>query len=246
MEWIEGCVIDRHDWTASHHSLRIDAPLGGFEAGQFVRLGLEIDGELVGRPYSLVNPPHEVPLEVYFDRVPGGPLSSRLAALQAGDVLRVGARPYGFLTLPEVPDGRDLWLIASGTGVGPFLSILRTEQAWQRFDNIRLVQAVRHPAELAYGTVVAAVAAQRKARFMHLPFVSRASCDFALPGRVPAAIASGLLQARAGLEFSAEASRVMLCGNPAMVEDTTAALAAFGLVKHRRREPGQICQENYW
>lgn len=246
MDWIEGRVLDRHDWTEHHHSLRIEAPLPAFEAGQFVRLGLEIDGTLVGRPYSLVNPPQEPTLEVYFDLVPGGPLSPRLARLEAGAAIRMGARAHGFLVLSQVPEGRDLWLMASGTGIGPFLSILRADEAWRRFENIRLVQAVRQARELAYAEVIAAIAARHGTRFRHLPFVSRETCDFAMPGRIPAALASGTLQAKAELEISAEASRVMLCGNPGMVADATTALAAFGLVRHKRGEDGQICQENYW
>ncbi len=246
MDWIEGRVIGRHDWTDHHHSLRIEAALPAFEAGQFVRLGLEIDGALVGRPYSLVNPPQEPTLEVYFDIVPGGPLSHRLARLEAGAAVRVGARAHGLLVLSQVPEGRDLWLMASGTGIGPFLSILRTDEVWRRFESIRLVQAVRRVRELAYADVIAAIAARRGARFRHLPFVSREACDFAMPARIPAALASGTLQARAGLDISADASRVMLCGNPGMVAETTTALTAFGLVRHKRGDDGQICQENYW
>ncbi len=246
MDWIEGRVLGRHDWTEHHHSLRIEAPLPEFEAGQFVRLGLEIDGALVGRPYSLVNPPREPTLEVYFDVVPGGPLSPRLARLDAGAAISLGARAHGFLVLSQVPEGRDLWLMASGTGIGPFLSILRTDEAWQRFENVRLVQAVRLAHDLAYAETIAAIAARHGTRFRHLPFVSREACDFAMPGRIPAALASGALQAKAELEIGADASRVMLCGNPGMVADTTSALAAFGLVRHRRGEDGQICQENYW
>lgn len=246
MRWIDGRVVARRGWTASHFSLRIEAPLGDFEAGQFVRLGLQVGEETVGRPYSLVNPPSDPTLEVYFDVIPGGPLSGRLAALQPGDPILVGAQPYGFLVASEVPDGRDLWLIASGTGIGPFLSMLRSEAVWSRFENLRLVQAVRHAAELAYGDVVAAIAERGGERFRHIPFVSREPCAFALPGRVPAAIAEGALERRAGLAISSSTSRVMLCGNPGMVEDVTRVLEARGLARHRRREPGQILQENYW
>lgn len=246
MNWIEGRVLARRDWTEHHHSLLIEAAIAPFEAGQFARLGLEIDGQTVARPYSLVNPPQAPNVEVFFDVVPGGPLSPRLANLEPGRPIRVSDRAYGLLVLSEVPNGRDLWLLASGTGLGPFLSILRSGEAWRRFDNIRLVHGVRHARELAYGEVTAALARAHGEQFRFIPFVSREPCAFALPGRIPAAITRGVLQERAGLDFAAERSQVLLCGNPGMVEDSTAALEALGLKKHHRREPGQISKENYW
>lgn len=246
MNWIEGRVLARRDWTPHHHSLCIEAAIAPFEAGQFVRLGLEIDGETIGRPYSLVNPPDAPELEVFFDVVPGGPLSSHLAQLEPGQTVRVGERAYGLLVLSNIEDGRDLWLIASGTGLGPFLSMLRSDEAWRRFDHVRLVHGVRHANELAYPEVIDALAREHGSRFGFIPFVSREPCAFALPGRIPAAIASGALQQRAGLDFAAAHSRILLCGNPGMVEDTTTALEALGLKKHHRREPGQISKESYW
>ncbi len=246
MGWLNGKVSSRRAWTETHISLGIEAPLPAFEAGQFVRLGLEVDGEIVGRPYSLVNPPHMPPLEIYFDIVPQGPLSPRLAALSPGDEILVGSSPYGFLVLSQMPEGRDLWLIASGTGVGPFVSILESEAAWQRFENLRLVHGVRREAELAYRDRLQAIERGRGGRFRYLPFLSREEKDFALAGRIPAAIRDGRLQAAAGLEFDPALSRVMLCGNPGLVTDSLQVLAAAGFARHRRREPGQILLEEYW
>ncbi len=246
MGWLNGRVSTRQAWTESHISLGIEAPLPAFEAGQFVRLGLEVDGEIVGRPYSLVNPPGAAPLEVYFDVVPQGPLSTRLASLAPGDEILVGSSPYGFLVLSQMPDGRDLWLIASGTGIGPFVSILESEAAWQRFENLRLVHGVRREAELAYRARLQEIERRRGERFRYLPFLSRQVKDFALTGRIPAAIGDGRLQAAAGLEIDPAVSRVMLCGNPGMVDGALQALAAAGLCRHRRREPGQVLLEEYW
>jgi ferredoxin--NADP+ reductase len=244
-QWLEGTVVGRRNWTERLVSLQVEAPIEPYRAGQFIKLGLQIDGEVVGRPYSLVNPPEARPLEFCFGIVPGGPLSGRLAALAAGDGVLVAARANGFLTVEEVPPSRRLWLVATGTGIGPFLSILRCEAPWQRFERIVLVHAARRQGELMYGDVIASVAAARGARFRFVPFVSREPCAFALPGRVPAAIADGSLEARAELAID-EASHFMLCGNPAMVEDVTAALAARGLRKHQRKNPGHISVENYW
>ncbi len=246
MAWIDGCVVTRRDWTASLVSLGIEAGLPAFEPGQFVRLGLEIDGVRVGRPYSLVNPPGAGPLEVVFDIVPGGPLSPRLAALQPGDTVHVGAEAFGFMVLSEMPEGRDLWLLATGTGVGPFVSILESEAAWQRFENLRLVHGVRHAEERIYRDRLMALEASHGGRFRYLSCVTREPCDDALTGRIPAAIADGRLAACAGLALDPRHSRLMLCGNPGMVGDTLAVLSKGGFRRHRRREPGEILTEAYW
>ncbi len=245
-QWIEGRVVGRRDWNGRMVTLQVEAPIEPYRAGQFIQLGLEIEGEVVGRPYSLVNPPDARPLEFCFNIVPGGPLSGRLAALEAGEPVLV-RRALGFLTVDEVPAARrHLWLVSSGTGIGPFLSILRSEAPWARFERVVLVHAARRAADLLYGEAIAAIAAARGERFRFVPFVSREATDFALPGRIPDAIADGALEARAGLAISLAASHFMLCGNPAMVEDVTFALEGRGLRKHQRKMPGHIAVENYW
>lgn len=245
-QWTQGRVSGKRAWTDTMISLQVCADIEPFEPGQFIKLGLDIDGEIVGRPYSLVNAPDQQPLEFTFSVVPSGPLSPRLAALDMDARVLVAPRANGFLVLREVPEAAHLWLMASGTGIGPFLSILRTDEPWQRFERVILVHAVRHAGELIYADAVREIAEQRSRRFAFVPFVSREATDFALSGRIPQAIADGRLEARAACVIAAESSHVMLCGNPRMVEDTTAALLARGLRKHRRKEPGHISVENYW
>ena len=245
-KWIEGTVVGQRRWTDSLYSLQVRAAVGPFEAGQFTKLALGIDGEMVARPYSFVNPPREQPCEFYYVVVPGGPLTPRLARLEPMDVVFLAPNPSGFLVLSEVPDADTLWMISTGTGIGPFLSILRTDTPWSRYRHCVLVHAVRHADELVYRDTLDAIAAQRGDRFRMVRFVSRAVHPGALAGRVPAAIADGRLERAAGLELSAATSQVMLCGNPDAVADTTEALKARGMKKHRRRDPGQITVENYW
>lgn len=244
--WNEGIVVDHRQWNDRLHSLYIAADIEPFQAGQFARIGLRINNEEVGRPYSLVNAPDQRPLEIYYILVPGGPLTSHLVDLKPGDRVLVGPRANGFMILDEVPAGRHLWLMATGTGVGPFLSILSTAAPWRRFERVVLVYAVRTLSELSYQQRIHDLQLQHGSQFVFIPVISREQVEFALPGRIPQRIADGSLEARADIRFSAEDSQVLLCGNPQMVEDTTQILLARGLKKHRRRDPGQITVENYW
>ena len=245
-KWVEGTVVGQKRWTERLYSLKVDAEIAAFEAGQFAKLALAVDAEMVARPYSFVNAPKERPYEFYYVTLPDGPLTQRLCRLESGDALWLAPRPSGFLVLSEVPDVANLWLVATGTGIGPFLSILKTETPWQRFRQVVLVHAVRHADELTYRETIDALLARHGERMRMVSFVSRENKAGALHGRVPAAIEDGRLEAAAGVPLSAAESHVMICGNPEMVTDTSAALARRGMKKHRRREPGQITIENYW
>jgi ferredoxin--NADP+ reductase len=245
-KWVEGTVVGQKRWTQTLFSLRVEADVAAFEAGQFAKLALAIGGEMVARPYSFVNAPNERPHEFYYVTLPDGPLTQRLCRLEAGDTLYLAPRPAGFLVLSEVPHSENLWLISSGTGIGPFLSILKTEAPWQRFRQVVLVHAVRRAEELSYRESIERLAREHAGQLRAVAFVSRETAAGSLSGRIPAAIEEGRLEAAAGAELSAKLSQVMICGNPEMVTDTSAALARRGMKKHRRREPGHITVENYW
>jgi len=122
-----------------------------FQAGQFARLGVQrADGSLVWRAYSMVSAPHDEFLEFFSIVVPDGEFTSELSRLRVGDHLLIDKQAFGFLTLNRFPDGEDLWLLATGTGLAPFLSILQDFEVWQRFKHIVLVYSVRESKELAY------------------------------------------------------------------------------------------------
>src|SRR4051812_22124784 len=193
-KWLEGRVLESRHWTEALFSLRVaDAPLQ-FEAGQFVRIALDIEGERIARPFSFVNPPQERVHEFYGIVVPEGPLSPRLGALVAGDKLYVARNPAGFLVLSEVPDAQTLWLVSTGTGIAPFLSILGTPTPWQRFKNVVLVHAVRHANELVYRQLIDKILVERQPQFVYRTFVSREAAPGSLHGRIPAAIRDGRLE----------------------------------------------------
>ncbi|OIQ91156.1 ferredoxin--NADP reductase [mine drainage metagenome] len=244
--WNVGKVVEHKQWNKTLHSLYIESDIEPFEAGQFVKIALEINGELVGRPYSLVNPPDSQPLEFFYIEIPNGPLTSHLVNLKPSDNIQVATRAHGFLTLDEVPAAKYLWLMATGTGVGPFLSILMTDKPWLRYERVILVYAVRTLSELSYQERIMQILTNHSGQFSYIPFVSRETSDFALTGRIPQAISDGRLEAQAGIKINADNSQVMLCGNPQMLKDTSNTLIERGLKKHRRFEPGQITVENYW
>jgi ferredoxin--NADP+ reductase len=243
--WLAGTVVENRHWTPALFSLRVEGPPLDFLAGQFVRIALDIAGERVARPFSFVNPPGEQPLEFYGVIVPQGPLSPHLARLAPGDALFYADNPSGFLVLAEVPPAHDRWMVATGTGLAPFLSILATPTAWQKYRRVILVHAVRHGAELVYRERIETLQRAQRERFRYVTFVSREDHPGSLSGRIPAAIRDGRLE-RAAAPITPERSQLMLCGNPDMVKDVTAALVERGLRKHRRRAPGQISVENFW
>jgi ferredoxin/flavodoxin---NADP+ reductase len=245
-KWVEGTVVAQMRWADRLYSLQVEARLAPFQAGQFVKLALAVGGEMVARPYSFVNAPAERPHEFYYVALQDSPLTPHLCKLVPGDSVFLAPQASGFLTLAEVPQGEHLWLLATGTALGPFLSILKTEAPWQRFKRVVLAHAVRRAEELNYQDQIQALLTRRAGQFAFVPFVSREDAEFALGGRIPTAIEDGRLESRAGVRLSAQSSRVMICGNPEMVADTAHALQERGLKKHRRRDPGQISVENYW
>jgi ferredoxin--NADP+ reductase len=244
--WVEGTVAGQKRWTERLFSLSVNADVRPFEAGQFAKLALAVDGEMVARPYSFVNAPRERPHEFYYVTVPGGPLTQRLPRLEAGDNVYLAPQPSGFLVLSEVADGETLWLVSSGTGVGPFLSILKTDAPWQRFRNVVLVHAARQAEELTYRDCIEGLASAHAGQMRFVPLLSRDGKPGVLQGRVPAAIEDGRLEAAAGVPLSPRSSQIMICGNPEMITDTTEVLKRRGMKKHRRRDPGHITVENYW
>ncbi len=243
-KWHIGKVVANNRWNHRLTSLNIEAPLENFESGQFVRIGLEIDGEIVARPYSLVNTPDESALEIYFNIVPEGPLSPKLFDLQPGDEVLVATRPAGFLTVSEVPSANNLWMLATGAAIGPFLSMLKGQSVWQKFEHITLCFSVRTRDELAYAETIDSIAAQYPEQFHFIPLITREAVEGALNQRIPASIENGNLEARANVKIS-EDSKVMICGSTDLITEVSAILESRGMRKHRRREPGHYTTEKY-
>ena len=190
------------------------------------------------------------PVEAASDAVLGPEVSISLRGIahhtiEVGEPLFVADNPSGFLVLSEVPAAEDLWLLATGTGIAPFLSILRTAAPWERYRRVILVHAARHAAELVYQDLISELKIKRT-KFSYVSMLSRDKTSTSLAGRIPAAIDDGRLEAAAGAQITPERSQFMLCGNPGMLKEGAAELVARGLRKNRRRTPGHITVESFW
>jgi ferredoxin/flavodoxin---NADP+ reductase len=252
--FVEGRVVTRREWAPGLVTLTVDAAVKPHVSGQFRNLALPYEqvngparaelpeGALVKRPYSLASPPG-APLEFLLTRVEAGQLTPCLVALREGDAVLVEDKPQGFFTLAYVPPARDLWCVATGTGLGPFLALLRDPATWERFERLVVVHGVRTAAELAHRDFLEA---QRSERLVYVPVTSREDAAGALRGRVTTLYESGALEAAVGFAAGPERAHVMLCGNPEMITELSALLAARGLEKHRVRKPGHVSFEKYW
>ncbi|QSX32901.1 ferredoxin--NADP reductase [Shewanella avicenniae] len=243
--WQSTNVIARIDWNERLFSLRLAAKIP-FEAGQFIKLSLPSEDRRLARAYSLVNSPTADFSEILAMEVADGQLSPRLHHLNVGDALDISTSATGFLTLSELPaQGEHLWLLATGTGVGPFISILQSSQVWQRFTQVVLVYGVRQVSDLAYREQIAQIAAARP-NFHFVSAISRQADETSYPGRITTALETGELEKRVGLSLSPTQSQIMLCGNPEMIKQCNDLLTERGFSKNLRRAPGQITTEKYW
>jgi len=246
-EWVNGEVEEVKNWTDALFSLRVKAPIDPFIAGQFAKLALEIDGERVQRAYSYVNAPKDDLLEFYLVTVPDGKLSPHLQALQPGDQVMVTKEAAGFFVLDEVPECKTLWMLATGTAIGPYLSMLQQGEGLNRFENIVLVHAARYAADLSFLPLMQQLQQRYHGKLHIQTVVSREAIPGSLTGRVPALIENGELERATRLTLDADSSHVMLCGNPQMVRDTQQLLKETReMRKHLKRKPGHITSEHYW
>lgn len=246
-EWVTGNIVQVKHWTNNLFSLIVHAQVCPFTAGQFVKLGLEIKGAKIQRAYSYVNAPKNENLEFYLVTVPEGKLSPSLHALKSGDSLMITKEAAGFFVLDEIPSCENLWMLATGTALGPYLSILEQGEGLERFHQIILVHAVRFAQDLSYLQQMLELRQRYKGKLRIQTVVSREAVTGILTGRIPALIADGSLEAAVNLRLHVNNSHAMLCGNPQMVRDTQQILQdTRGMRQHFKRKPGHMTSEYYW
>ena len=260
-------VLNKTTWTPNLFSFTVTRPDSfKFTAGQFVRLGVNpsqlayyqqdkksVSDEDIFRAYSIVSSPFDEVLEFFSIVIPDGAFTSQLQHLQVGDELLLNTTPFGFLTLAryQKPHPKELWLLATGTGLAPFLSMLQDLQTWQDYEHIILAYSARTIEELAYVDKIKQLEADfgslvdDPAQLIFIPIVTREPMQGALTERLPKLLLDGSLQQCAGIALDVDSSHIMLCGNPEMVEDTPETLKSLGMTMNRRGE-GNIAVENYW
>jgi ferredoxin--NADP+ reductase len=228
-------VLTVRHWTEDYFSFTTTRDDGlRFENGQFVMIGLEVEGRPLMRAYSIASANWEEHLEFFSIKVPGGPLTSRLRHLQPGDDLLVSRKPTGTLLVSDLRPGRNLYLLATGTGLAPFLGVIKDPEVYERFDKVVLTHGVRGVADLAYHDYIVnelprheylGEAIAQKLRYY--PAVSRE--PFRHQGRLTALLESGRLPADLGLPpLDAGVDRAMICGGPQMLADFRTILDARG------------------
>ena len=225
MPYNEQNITSIRRWSPKTFSFRATRPEGfQFKNGQFVTLGLRCGGKLVPRAYSIVSDPDEPDLEFLSIHVPDGSLTSQLAQCSVGDSVWINSKVTGSLTLEHVKPGRHLYLLSTGTGIAPFISLIRGDEVFERFETVILVHSVRTAAELSYREEIEARVGEK---LRYVPTVTRE--PHANNQRGADLFRSGELSRMLGLpDADPELDRVMLCGNPQMNREMTAFLKEQG------------------
>ncbi|MEW9899063.1 ferredoxin--NADP reductase [Chitinivorax sp. PXF-14] len=245
-------IIAKQTWAPSLFTFRITRDPGfRFIPGQFARLGVKKGEQIVWRAYSMTSADYDDFLEFYSIVVPDGEFTPELARLGVGDDIYLDRQAFGYLTTDRFELGRDLWMLSTGTGLAPFLSILQDPAVWQHYERLVLVHGARHESELAYEAEIAAFAEHPMVgEFTHkLRYLRAVTRDEPKPGtlkgRITELLTSGELERVAGVAVDKAHSHVMICGNPNMVADLRQLLQErYGLNVPRRGQPGNLVTEN--
>jgi ferredoxin--NADP+ reductase len=244
-------VLSVHHWNDTLFSFKTTRDPGlRFENGQFVMIGLEVNGKPLMRAYSIASPNYEEHLEFFSIKVPDGPLTSRLQHLKVGDPLLVSRKPTGTLVLSDLLPGKRLFFFSTGTGLAPFISLIQDPEAYEQYETIVLIHGVRTVSELAYQDFITKELPQHeyfgdevKQKLLYYPTVTREA--YHNQGRLTDLIESGKLFEDLGIPpLNPETDRGMICGSPAMLDDTSALLDKRGFkISPRIGDPGDYVIE---
>lgn len=250
MSFYQETVLSVHHWNDSLFSFTTtrNASLR-FKTGQFVMIGLELEGRPLMRAYSVVSAYYEDHLEFYSIKVADGPLTSRLQHLQVGDTLLVGKKATGSLVIDNLKTGKNLYLLSTGTGLAPFMSVIRDPEFYETFDKVILTHGVRWKSELGYFEHITQQLPVDENfgefiqnQLIYYPTVTRE--DFANQGRLTDLIENGKLFDDIGLPpLNPETDRVMICGSPSMLKDLVAILEQRGFVEGTSHAAGDYVIE---
>lgn len=246
IQWISGTLQAKKVWSEGLFTLTIHCPgVLPFEPGQFLQVGFPLPEKHLHRPYSVASP-HGESLDFFIVRVENGELTPKLWDLEIGQSIDVSSKATGGFTLDHTPKAKVLWLLGTGTGLAPYIAMLRDPKIWNTYERIVLVHGVRFLADLAYTDELELYSKAYDGRLVFVPVVSRALAAHGFQGRITQAIECGKLEQIAGERMCPETSAVMMCGNPQMLDDVEQILNDRGMRKHKRSEPGHYVVERYW
>jgi ferredoxin--NADP+ reductase len=246
LQWISGKIAHKQVWSDGLFTLSVHCPgVAPFESGQFLQVGVELPEKHLHRPYSVASP-HADTLDFFIVRVDEGELTPRLWLLEEGDSIDVSAKATGGFTLSHTPGAETIWLLATGTGLAPYIAMMRESTIWERYKNVVLVHGVRYATDLAYQDELFQITRTHGDRFHFIPVISRAEVPGAISGRITAAIENGSLESIAKSSLTPSNSAVMMCGNPQMLDDVEVLLKNRGMLRHKKSAPGHVVVERYW
>ncbi len=242
-------VLSVHHWNDTLFSFTTTRDPGfRFENGQFIMIGIEVDGKPLMRAYSIASANYEEHMEFFSIKVQDGPLTSRLQKIQVGDKLLCSTKPTGTLLVDALTPAKHLYLLATGTGLAPFMSVIKDPAVYERFDKVILTHGVREVSELAYQDVINELPENEffgdmvKGKLLYYPSVTRE--DFKTQGRLTDALTSGKLSEAFGLPpINVEDDRFMLCGSPSMLKDFCEILDERGFKETIRGENAEYVIE---
>ena len=249
-KYIEERVLSVHHWTESLFSFRTTRnPAFRFRSGEFTMIGIPIDGKPLVRAYSVASAHYADELEFFSIKVPDGPLTSRLQHLKEGDPVLVSVKPTGTLVLDNLAAGKHLYLLGTGTGLAPFLSLVKDPETYERFEKVIVVHGVRFVKDLAYSDFFAEtlpsdefIGELARDQLIYYPTVTRE--PFRHQGRITALMENGKLFSDIGLPpMSVDNDRFMLCGSPQMIADVRALLDSREYVEGNHGEQGHFVIE---
>lgn len=242
-------VLSVHHWNDTLFSFTTTRDPGfRFLNGQFIMIGLEVDGKPLMRAYSIASANYEEHMEFFSIKVQDGPLTSRLQKIKPGDKLLTSTKPTGTLLVDNLKPGKHLYLLATGTGLAPFMSVIKDPEVYERFDKVILTHGVREVSELAYQETIQELPENEffgemvAGKLLYYPTVTRE--EFHTQGRLTDALTSGALAEKVGLPpVNVEDDRFMLCGSPSMLKDFCQILDGMGFKETIRSDIGEYVIE---